>query len=144
MWLDMTEEQMSVLVELVYLGAWLANSARDDEIEPLVDMEYTIYGMAAEAGVPYLVESSRRPGMQVPDVTFEERMDVYIAAYDEAVFWDELAVRLSHEMLRREHGALLDGMGAVERRALEERMLERCEAELKTHGLARVRLDLSV
>ncbi len=132
--LELSEDQFMTLMELVYLGGWMANANRapEEEISRFEEMEDQIYAIAGEAGMTRDVCLDEHIHGYLPSQEFEKRLDAYIAEYDEATFKEELAYRLAHRDLLEAYGSAAE--------TLPDPLLERYRAEISAHGVDRLRL----
>lgn len=91
----LTPKQYRALVNLVYLGEWMANSGRGpaDVIQEYQDVSELLYARAKDAGLEAYVEKEMEPVLEP-----------HIEEYDEENFWDKLEYRLSARDLERQFG----------------------------------------
>lgn len=103
--LELSTEQYKKLVELVYLGGWLANSFRtDDRIEDLAEVEHLIYSKAEDFQAEDLFLEKSNYGYVDVNQDLEKKLHNLIEEYDEDSFWAELAERLAKRDLLRKLG----------------------------------------
>ena len=96
--IKLTNEQYKALMQLVYLGNWMANAIRiDDKIKEFEEMEQYIFSFAnaKEADLKKYVEYDKQLKKHFPTNFFEEEMhERYIDDYEDEFFWDELTYTL--------------------------------------------------
>lgn len=110
----LTPKQYKALVNLVYMGDWLANSLRDpaDIVKEYRDVSELVYSRAKDAGLEAYVEKDMEPVLEP-----------HIEEYDEENFWEKLESRLSARDLERQFG----------REAVSKMSLEEYFKNLRTH-----------
>ena len=116
--LPLTSEQFNALMQLVYLGNFVANATRDNDaiIQPFEDIEQYIYANAEDFGGGECVDRHDAVEGVYPTREFEEMMDPFIDKYDQDIFWEELIHRLAERDLIDKFGeTAVAGMGIVER-----------------------------
>ena len=93
--LHLTAKQYRRLLDLVYIGNWVLNSARGgDRFSDYDEVESLLFSRAAGEGMPAL--SERWEGEWVPSRAFAEGgIHEAIADYEDAVFFDILAEELA-------------------------------------------------
>jgi hypothetical protein len=135
-------DEFKALVELVYLGGWMANAIRPpgEQVESLERVEQRILSLAGERGFKDMVEFRSHVDGFVPTSEFEEKMDAYISHYDDETFWDQLVDRLADRDLVAEYGEALKAMPIEQFIATREPVVERYEREAEEHGLQRLRV----
>ena len=97
-----TKKQYEDLIKMVYLGNWMINSVRFDNIVKKYDeIEQHIYSFAKDAGLDKYIEFNSKLNRFFPTIEFEddEEIDEYIEEYDNAYFWDDLVSSLSSNNL---------------------------------------------
>ncbi|MGL4369825.1 MAG: hypothetical protein ACRCUT_09175 [Spirochaetota bacterium] len=136
--LELTDVQYKILVQLVYLGNFMANATRepDDIIEAYEDFEQYIYSQAENFGCGALVEKESAVEGVYPTREFEEMMDEFVEQYDDNVFWDELLHRLTENEIISQYGASeVAKMSLVERIEKEQPIIKKYEDDFTAHGL---------
>ncbi len=143
--LNLTPAEYRLLLDLVYLGEWMACARIASDEHPRVKkydaLVQKVYSYAAEAGCAELVERSEDDGRLEPTRKFEEDDDLMgmIHEYDQDSFWDELIDRLAERDVRVATGdghlppfkEYLELAGPIE---------EKYAREFESHGLARMQL----
>lgn len=117
--IEISKEQFHTLLELVYLGNWLVNSYRDEEIRKYSDLETEIFLMAKQFGLGHFADEDG-----FPTRVFETKVINFIEEYDGETFWDELVRRMALRDLYRKHGK-----EKLMKMSTEERFGEMCELE---------------
>jgi hypothetical protein len=140
MHLELTKDQLGSLAKLVYLGNWLANSWRNEEIiEEYDEIESLVLGAAEKHGFSEYVETDEEEKAKVPSHELEEKMAETIDFYNDNTFWDHLIYRLADRDYLRKYGeealSELDTEKGIER---EKPLLEKYEKEFNEHGVERL------
>ena len=132
MTVDLTSAEFRQLLDMVYIGNWVLNSARgDDRITEYDRIESKIFGLCSGTPLSALVE--KRLGISFPSRAFEDGgIHEAIAYYEDAVFFDILA----EELARRDLGYPDSGMY----NELNERM-QKYLAEFDANGVENVTVD---
>lgn len=93
--LHLTTKQFRRLLDMVYIGNWVLNSARgEDRFRDYDEVESLLFARAAQEGMPALAELWQ--GEVVPSRAFAEGgIHEAIADYEDAVFFDILAEELA-------------------------------------------------
>ena len=134
--LDLTKKQYRRLLDMVYIGNWVLNSARgSDRFQDYDQVESLLFSRAASEGMPSLAELW--DGQVVPSRTFVNgSIHEAIADYEDAVFFDILA----EDLARRDMNDVpIDETNCDE---LTRRIDEYME-EFEHHGTDRVQIDRS-
>lgn len=95
MQIDLTRKEFRRLLDLVYIGNWILNSARgDDRIADYDDLESKLFGLCRGTPMNALVEPWN--GTWVPSQAFADGgIHEAIADYEDTVFFDILAEELA-------------------------------------------------
>ena len=98
--IELTEKEYRRLLDMVYIGNWILNSARgDDRFEDYDRVEEKIFSLAPSLGMTSLVQIWQ--GHIYPSQAFADGgIHEAIADYEDAVFFDILA----EELARRDLG----------------------------------------
>ena len=133
--IELTEKEFRRLLDLVYVGNWVLNSARgDDRFEDYDLLQEKLFAMSPGQGMPSLVQ--RWHGHVFPSRAYEEGgIHEAIADYEDAVFFDILA----EELARRDLG--LEDSEPEDYTQLTERMDEYLD-EFEKNGLSAIQIDL--
>jgi hypothetical protein len=105
--LELTDKQYRDLIELLFLGNWVANASRtgadgDEKIEKYEEIEAYILSQAKLYHAEDVVieeENERYTTME-----FEESLIPIIEEYDEYTFWEQISNKLAKRDLYREIG----------------------------------------
>jgi len=102
MTVDLTEKEFRRLLDMVYIGNWILNSARgEDRFEDYDLLQEKLFALSSQCGMKSLAE--RWYGHVMPSKAFEEGgIHEAIADYEDAVFFDILAEELSRRDMERE------------------------------------------
>jgi len=94
--IDFTPKQYRRLLDLVYIGNWILNSARgQDRIPDYDEVESYLFGKSREFNMPSL--SEKIDGIPVPSQAFSEGgIHEAIMDYEDTVFYEILAEELAH------------------------------------------------
>ena len=135
MTIELTEKEFRRLLDMVYVGNWILNSARgEDRFEDYDLLQEKLFSLCPKAGMKSLVE--RWQGHVLPSKAYEEGgIHEAIADYEDAVFFDILA----EELARRDMEA--DGVGEEDESELNTRM-DAYYNEFEQHGVDNVSVDL--
>lgn len=135
MQIELTEKEFRRLLDLVYIGNWILNSARgDDRFEDYDLLQEKLFALSPGAGMPSLVQ--RWQGHIFPSRAYEEGgIHEAIADYEDAMFFDILA----EELARRDLG--LEDSEPEDYTELTARMDEYLD-EFDRSGLSAVHMDL--
>ena len=95
----MTEKEFRRLLDLVYVGNWVLNSARgDDRFEDYDNLQEKLFALCPEHGMRALI--TRWYGHVFPSPAYENGgIHEAIADYEDAVFFDILAEELARRDL---------------------------------------------
>jgi hypothetical protein len=139
---EFSPDQFKSLMELVYLGEWMANAIRlpDEHVEQFEEVQQYVFSLAGRFGLGGAVEFDERLGAFVPTNEFEEAMDGYIVEYDNETFWEELVHRLADRDLFYEYGEAVGAMTIEQQIEKREPLVERYEREFEEHGVERLRV----
>ncbi len=128
MTIDLTEKEFRRLLDLVYVGDWILNSARgDDRFEDYDMLQEKLFALCPKVGMRSLVETWQ--GHFLPSRAYEEGgIHEAIADYEDAVFFDILAEELARRDMEGE------GVDADDETELMNRIEEYYE-EFEQHGI---------
>ena len=135
MTIDLTEKEFRRLLDLVYIGNWILNSARgEDRFEDYDLVQEKLFALCAGQGMPSLIQ--RWSGHIFPSRAYEDGgIHEAIADYEDAVFFDILA----EELARRDLGLVeTDPEDFTELNARIDEYLD----EFEKNGLDAVTVDL--
>ena len=133
MQLDLTKKQFRRLLDLVYIGNWILNSARGpDRLSDYDEVESLLFGKCAEEKMDILCDM--RGPVALPSKAFAEGgIHEAIMDYEDAVFFSILSEELAHRDASEE-GFLGDA------KELMSRMNEYME-EFIQNGILNVNVD---
>ena len=141
--LTLTDEQYADLLRLTYLGNQVANSGRPDakRISGFDDVEQQLFAMAKAAGLAKYADFDRPSTRYFAGSSLEDELAELLMDYDDSVFWDELARRLTLNELEQTMGqAGVEALTDSEYARLEEPLFEKYWRELSEHGIERLTL----
>jgi len=132
--IELTDKEFRRLLDMVYVGNWVLNSARgEDRFEDYDLLQEKLFAICPSRGMKTLVETWH--GHVFPSRAYEEGgIHEAIADYEDAVFFDILA----EELARRD----MEGEGADP--GNDSELLDRMEeyySEFEQHGLDNLIVD---
>ena len=102
--LELTKEEYKKLMDLVYIGDWVINSHRDENVlEEYEKIEDKIFSRASDAGFPEHADYDAELKEFFPSPKFDEEIHKYIDEYNDEVFWDESVNRLVERDLLKKY-----------------------------------------
>lgn len=133
--IELTAKEFRRLLDMVYVGNWVLNSARgDDRFEDYDLVEEKLFSLCLSSGMPTLAEKWQ--GRIYPSRAFQEGgIHEAIADYEDAVFYDILA----EELARRDLG--LEDSDPEDFAPLTVRM-EEYLSEFERNGLNSINIDI--
>ncbi len=133
--IELSEKEFRRLLDLVYIGNWILNSARgDDRFEDYDQLQEKFFAMAPKAGMSSLTQ--RWYGHVFPSQAYEDGgIHEAIADYEDAVFFNILA----EELARRDLG--LEDHDPEDFTELSARM-EEYMTEFEKNGLNTISVDI--
>ena len=128
MTIELSEKEFRRLLDLVYIGDWILNSARgEDRFEDYDLLLEKLFGLCPRVGMDALVDSWQ--GRVFPSKAYREGgIHEAIADYEDAVFFDILAEELARRDMEGE------GVDMNNEAELNERMEEYYQ-EFEQHGI---------
>jgi len=137
--INFTKKQYEDLMKLVYLGAWMINSHRTDNIEERYDeLEQYVLSFSEEFGMENYVEFDEELNRFFTTREFEEDTEIeqYKEEYDDNTFWDELIYRLARRDLIKTYGEVaVFTMTTDELLDKEQPFIDRYELEFERYGI---------
>lgn len=135
MTIELTEKEFRRLLDMIYVGNWILNSARgEDRFEDYDLLQEKLFAHCPKAGMKSLVE--HWDGHIMPSKAYEEGgIHEAIADYEDAVFFDILA----EELARRDMSA--EGVNTEDENELNNRM-DAYYSEFEQHGIDNVSVEL--
>lgn len=133
--IDLSEKEFRHLLDMVYIGNWILNSARgDDRFEDYDLLQEKLFALCPSHGMRSLVQSWQ--GHIFPSRAYEDGgIHEAIADYEDAVFYNILA----EELARRDLGLeLCDPEDFTELTARMEEYM----AEFERNGLNTINIDI--
>ncbi len=144
MTLPFTTSELERLLELAALGEWLLDGHRPEgqDSPAHAAVLQKLYALADDEGLGWLIGLDEAADRLKPSEALMARIDGEVQNYDEAVFWDELAIRLAERDLRDELGAAaFDALPHGERHERAEALARAYDREFERHGLGRLHLE---
>lgn len=138
--IELTKEQLTSLVKLVYLGNRMANDWRTDDIlEEFDEVESLVLDAAQKHGLGDYVDFDEDSGKAIPSGELEEKMAEIADFYNENSFWDQLIYRMADRDYVRKYGEdSLEELLTEQGMERERPLVERYEKEFNEHGLDRL------
>lgn len=135
MMIDLTEKEFRRLLDMVYIGNWILNSARgEDRFEDYDFLQEKLFAQCAKCGMKSLIE--RWDGHVMPSKAYEEGgIHEAIADYEDAVFFDILAEELARRDMESE------GLSQDDENELSAR-IESYFSEFERHGIDNLEVDM--
>ena len=133
--IELSEKEFRLLLDMVYIGNWILNSARgNDRFEAYDKLQEKLFTLAPAHGMRALVQHWQ--GHIYPSQAYEDGgIHEAIADYEDAVFYNILA----EELARRDLG--LEASEPEDYSELTARM-EEYMAEFDKNGLNTINIDL--
>ena len=134
MTIELSEKEFRLLLDLVYVGDWVLNSARgEDRFEAYDNVLERIFSLCPNVGMQALMDSWQ--GRVFPSKDYREGgIHEAIADYEDAVFFDILAEELARRDMEGE------GIAADDEAELEGRMEEYYQ-EFEQHGIDHLTME---
>jgi hypothetical protein len=134
MTVELTNKEYRRLLDMVYIGNWILNSARgNDRFEDYDQVQEKLFRLCPQAGMPTLMEQWQ--GKAFPSRAFQEGgIHEAIADYEDAVFFDILAEELARRDMEGE------GVDTADETELVDRMEEYYQ-EFEQHGIDNLTVD---
>lgn len=83
--IELNKEQYRKLIQLVYLGEWVANSYKENQDDyKFTDIEQHIYSYFQKFGCDDLLEYDEESDMYLPTAEMDEKMTEFIDDYLES------------------------------------------------------------
>lgn len=144
--IELTSKQFETLLKVVYLGNWMANAHRTDDMKKDYEsIEDYIFSLAPQFGFKKYMDHDDADGEKYyPTRLFEEQTDVdkLHEEYDEETFWDELIHRLAERDFYEQYPEkVIKKMSREERFVLLSRFVEAYCQEMEEFGLERLRVE---
>lgn len=144
-----TKKQFFALMKAVYLGNWMANAVRtNDIVREYEEIEHYIFSLAPQFGYDKYMDHDVEDGdAYYPTGEFEETTDVgeQHDNYNDEIFWQELADCLAerdfHEIYSEEE---IGDMSDEERFTKFYECVDAVNLELENHGIERLRITSSI
>ena len=135
--LQLTEKQFRRLLDLVYIGNWVLNSARgEDRIRDYDVVESQVFSHCLDHGMAALVELYN--GEIIPSRAFAEGgIHEAIMAYEDVVFYEILAEELALRDLDAERATEENYDEVMER-------MEQYMGEFEAHGTDHISVDVDL
>ena len=134
MTIELSEKEFRRLLDLVYIGDWILNSARgEDRFEDYDELLEKLFAMCPGVGMNALMDYWN--GHYFPSKAYREGgIHEAIADYEDAVFFDILAEELARRDMEGE------GVDAGDETELNDRMEEYYQ-EFEQHGIDNLTVD---
>ncbi|WP_053220496.1 hypothetical protein [Virgibacillus senegalensis] len=139
--MEMSERQYEKLMELVYMGNWLVNAHRNEEIASYSEMEQFVFSKYEDAGFDEYVTYDKEDDFYELTSEQKEKVHRYIKEFEDYNLWEELTYRLANRDLLQELGPV----GKLQQKDIERRLdlAEQYENEFIKNGLKNVKVNKS-
>ncbi|KAA0548455.1 hypothetical protein FZW96_07730 [Bacillus sp. BGMRC 2118] len=138
--INFTKKQFGLLVDLLYLGEWTANSTKNhDERNAEYDALFQyVSTFAKDFGYDHAIEYDNKLEGYYPTQQFEESFEPIIKHHDNEIFWSQLVGRLAKRDLE-ETGETFATPEDYLRRLFE--LEEKYEEEFEQNGIKNIRIS---
>ena len=142
-----TKSEYRTLFDMIYIAEWMLTAFErptEATLQPYAHLAQKIYSHAKEMGWESLVDELPKDNEYMPSATYEQKSGVQemIDAYDEEIFWDELADRLAerdvYHTLTEEQRQRLSSEAYDK---LATPIVDRYNREFAAHGIQRLKID---
>ncbi|MFC5406877.1 hypothetical protein [Cohnella soli] len=139
--IELTKKQYRDLIELLFLGNWLANASRtgaegDERLEKYEEIQYFILSYAKQFQADDVVKAEGNEFYSTMD--FEEKLMPVVEEYDDYTFWEQISMKLAKRDLLREIGPVSNLKEEHKERMYE--IEEQYEIEFEKNGLKNLTL----
>lgn len=132
--LELSEEQFKSLLELVFMGNWLANAHRKDTIKRYSELEEHLFTLCTQFG---LIGYSDPDEPKYPTSLFIKSLRGLIKENEEVTFWEQFVERFSTLQIHRDHTQeQLENMEQSELLALIKEYEDDLRMHLSKNGLS--------
>ena len=133
--IELTQKQFRLLLDMVYIGNWVLNSARgEDRITAYDDVESRMFFEAMRKGMTELAEF-RDGTIQASRAFVDGGIHEAIMDYEDAMFFGILAEELSRRDMQAE------GLRAEDGEEMERRIAE-YTAEFEQSGVEHIKVEI--
>ncbi|UOQ43565.1 hypothetical protein MUN89_16850 [Halobacillus salinarum] len=142
--IEFSRDQYEKLVETIFLGSWVVNSIRLDDLdEDVEEIREIILSKYKEAGLEDKIIHQEELGVYDLDIDFESSLlDQYVEEYDEFSFWDKLVEKLTEKEMIDKYGAsVTSGELSEEMMKTQLELEERIGRELEEKGVTNLTLN---
>ncbi len=143
--LKLTKEQYEDLLKLIYLGNWMINAIRiDDVVRKYEDLESYVFSFAHKAGLGEMAIYDQAFKGHFPTRKFEDNPELqqYIDDYEEDNFWEGLIERLAaRDFYKTYTKEQIKKMSREERFVKQETCGKKYEKEINDHGIGHLIID---
>ena len=141
--INLTKEQYKTLVEMIYLGRWMANAIRTKTIKKYDDMEQHVFSFTKQAGLQDCIDYDAKMKMYFTLREFEETVVLPLKEeYDDYTFWDELIHRLAWRDVERKLGPnAQEGTATDEQMREKDALVRKYEDEVAENGLDNLQIS---
>lgn len=141
--IDLTKSQFETFLKIVYLGNWMASSAKDEPDDEFGAFEQHILSHAKEFGFESYVGFDEDGHAYYPTEEFEEKTGVVdmIGDYNMHAVWEEVVLSLARRDLIAEYGDLaVSSMSDEEAMEKEYPFILKYEEELRQNGFENLQI----
>jgi hypothetical protein len=132
--INFTKKQFGVLLEILHLGEWTANSSKthDERNADYDSLFQYVCSFAKDFGHGHVIEYDKRLEGYFPTKEFEEKLHPLIEHNDNEVFWSKLTLGLAKRDLA-ENGETFSSHEDYMRKIFE--LEEKYEIEFEKNGI---------
>ncbi|WP_077623319.1 hypothetical protein [Sediminibacillus massiliensis] len=132
--INFTKKQYKHLLDMLYLGDWLANSSKGkgDQVEEYEEMLQYVCSFAKSFGYDDIITFDKTFDKYYPTKQYEEELQPLIDENDDAVFWLQLSERLAKRDVAKQGEKLMDPNTRLKRIFEEE---GKYETEFDQNGI---------
>lgn len=147
MHLSLSPEEFARLLLLASVGEivvndWTPPEEMDNERRAAGDLLGDLLARAEGSPVEAMLTRDPETGEWIPGDLLRDKIDDYVGAYDNEVFWDELVHRFARRDLQSEYGQeSIGAMPEAYRTRAEAPMLEYWWKEVREHGVSRLQVQ---
>jgi hypothetical protein len=140
--INLSDEQYKQLIDLVFLGNWMINSFKTEDMEmKYEELEQYLLSKASEFKQEDYVIFDEKLKQYFTTRKHEEENDKYIQEYDNYTFWDELGDRLATRDMKRIIGPVKSI--SDEHWSIKHEIEETYSQEFEKNGIKNVNVEMN-
>jgi len=135
--IELTKKQYEILMKLVYIGNWIVNGFKTEDLDEDSDaLENHIFSKAGDFGLGKFVFFDEDLDGWYPTAAAEDKWQIDLDDFRNDSFWDELEFRLADRDLVVRYGEKkVENMSLEERNRLERELVDHYYGEFIKNGL---------